>query len=64
MSDKIEKYFADDIGRALTAAQMDEYREAHEALAAGIDLKALRWASNIGVTLLVAIAVLGFVTAL
>jgi hypothetical protein len=64
MSAPVEKYFADDIGRALTAAQMDEYREAHEALAAGVDLKALRWASNVGITLLVAIAVIGFVTSL
>lgn len=64
MSGKVEKYFENDIGRALTDDQMREYREAHEALAAGYDLKWLRWSSHVGVTLLVALAVIGVVTSL
>lgn len=50
------RYVENDIGRALTADQMAEYREAHDALLAGQDLIRLRWAADIG-TLLWAAAV-------
>ena len=51
-----EKYFENDIGRALTADQMAEYREAHEAQERGVDIPRLRIAANVGSVVLFLLA--------
>lgn len=49
-----EKYFENDIGRALTAGQMAEYQEAWEAANEGRESKRLAVAANVCTVILVA----------